>query len=298
MGSGAGNLAALDFEIFSRGHPRAELGESACWDPATNAVWWVDISGQRLLRTNLGSGETAGWATPETIGFVVLLGSDAPAVGMESGIFRFDPATNAFDRMLALDGSGQRCNDAIVDARGRLWASTMAQDAVPGRGAIHRVTPQLVFETWVDGLTIPNGIALDLERGRMLYSDSHRDVQTIWSRPLDASGLPAGNASVFATTTGLDGRPDGASLDADGNYWIAGVDGSALYVFDREGALIDTLPVPSPAPTKICFCGPDGRQAIVTSKDIGEQGGYLARASLPPTRPAGTVQPYWNPEAS
>ena len=291
-------MTQLAFDNFSRGHPRAVLGESACWDPATNAIWWVDIDGRRLLRTDAGSGETASWETPEVPGFVALSGADAPVVGMESGIHAFAPASAAYERLVAIDRPGCRFNDAIVDPLGRLWASTMPLVAEAGRGAIHLVLPDRTLRTFVEGLTIPNGIALDLERGRFLHSDSHRDVQTIWVTPLDGDDLPTGEATPFASTVSLPGRPDGASLDADGNYWIAGVDGSELYVFDLAGEVQARVAVPSVAPTKICFCGSDGRMAIVTSKDIGEQGGYLARARLPPAMPAGTVQPYWKTAAS
>jgi xylono-1,5-lactonase len=291
-GQGAG-VPSWSFEVFSQGHERARLGESPCWAPETNALWWVDVTGKRLLRTELASGESEGWQTPEFIGFVALLGPNTPVVGMETGIFRFTPETAAFERVVAFDVAGCRFNDATVDAKGRLWVSTMALDAAPRRAAVHLVTPALGLETFVGGLAIPNGLAVDLERGRLLYSDSHPDVQRIWSLPLDGDARPTGEASDHADTKALRGRPDGAALGSDGSHWIAGVDGGELYVFDTAGELVDSIPLPVPAPTKLCFAGDDGRTVVVTSKGIGESGGYLARARMPPGLSTGTVQPYW-----
>ncbi|MBL4598759.1 MAG: SMP-30/gluconolactonase/LRE family protein [Rhizobiaceae bacterium] len=287
-------MTSLSFQIFSHQHEKAQLGESPCWDPERDDLWWVDVSGKRLLKTNISSGETEVWDMPEHIGFVVLTASDAPAVGMETGIFAFTPDTGAFEKLVQYDQAGCRFNDATVDQRGRLWASTMALDAQAGRAAIHLVTEDFGLETFVNELSIPNGLAVDLDRQRIFYSDSHPDIQRIWVKPIEEASPLAGQATLFANTKNLAGRPDGAALDQDGFYWIAGVDGSELYVFDLGGELHATIAVPFPAPTKICFSGNDKRLVVVTSKDIGEFGGYLAQASLPLEMTPGIVQPYWN----
>lgn len=286
-------MLEMTIQVFSTGHEPAQLGESCCWDPQRNALWWVDIGGKRLLKTDAATGVTQSWPTPELPGFVALTASDAAVVGMETGIFRFDPVAGTFDRILDLAQPASRFNDAIVDAQGRLWASTMPLDGAAGGGAIYRVTDSLELVPIVRGLTTPNGIAVDFARRRFIYSDSHPDLQRIWTLPLGADDLPVDPATDFASTSALRGRPDGASLDDAGFYWIAGVDGSELYVFDLDGALHATVPVPFPAPTKVSFFGHDGRSVAVTSKDHGENGGYLAAGRLSQDVPAGAVQPYW-----
>lgn len=290
-------MPSLSFEVFSREHERARLGESPCWDPETNDLWWVDVTGKRLLRTDLGSGQTKGWPMPELVGFVVMMGPDAPAVGMETGIYAFAPRAGTFDRLVRFDEAGCRFNDATVDASGRLWASTMELDGQPGRAAIHLVTQRLELEPVVSGLATPNGLAVDLERGRAFHSDSHPDVQSIWEMPIEDGSGQTGEPHPFASTAELRGRPDGAALTQDGSYWIAGVDGGELYVYGLDGVLGAAVPVPFPAPTKVCFAGQDDQLIVVTSKGIGESGGYLARARMPRGMSPGTVQPYWIPGA-
>ena len=34
----------------------AQLGEGLCWSPREQAIWWVDIHGQRLMRLHPESG--------------------------------------------------------------------------------------------------------------------------------------------------------------------------------------------------------------------------------------------------
>lgn len=284
----------MNFEVFSRGHDKAQLGESCCWDADQNMIWWVDIAGMRLLKTDARTGDTTVWQTPELPGFVALEGPDAPVVGMQTGIFAFHPGSGAFHRLVALNQPASRFNDAIVDGRGRLWVSALPLDGTVA-GTVYLVAPDLALERVVDGLITPNGMAVDLTRRRFIYSDSHPDVQRIWTMPLGDGDLPAGEPTSFASTLALPGRPDGASLDEAGSYWIAGVDGSELYVFDLEGTLRAAVTVPFPAPTKISFVGGDGRSVVVASKEFGENGGFLALGQLPHDAPAGLVQPYWVP---
>ena len=283
----------LKFKQLRQTGSRTELGESPVWDPATEDVWWVDIDGRKLLRARLGSDHVEIVDTPEIPGFVVLTGPERLAVGMQSGIFSFDPRTSVFERMIALDAPGHRFNDATVDRTGRLWASTMALDASPGAASILTVSQDRALDTVITGLSIPNGLAVDVDHGRLYCSDSHPDIRSIWVRPLEPVSGALGEAALFAKTDGLDGRPDGAALDERGHYWIAGVDGAELYVFDRQGRLDERIPVPFPAPTKMCFTGPQARAIALTSKGIGEDGGYLALADLPPSFAPGIAQPYW-----
>ncbi|MEP3046153.1 MAG: SMP-30/gluconolactonase/LRE family protein [Roseibium sp.] len=287
-------MEELSFDVFSNHHKPAVLGESPAIDPESNALWWVDIDGKKILKTSLDSGRTEAWDTPEIPGFVVLAGQNAPALGMQSGIFSFDPTSGAFKRLLHFEGEGSRFNDAALDGSGRLWASTMALDGRPGSAAIHLVREDMTLQTVISGLALPNGMAIDLKRERFIYSDSHPDSQCIWMQRLNEGSPTDIEPRIFASARDLSGRPDGAALDQNGNYWIAGVDGSALYVFDLAGDLQTTVPVPFPAPTKLCFPCPEGRLVVVTSKQEGEFGGRLAKATLPTGMPAGETQPYWN----
>ncbi|WP_157982092.1 SMP-30/gluconolactonase/LRE family protein [Oceanicella sp. SM1341] len=261
----------------------AELGESPFWCPLEGCLWWVDIAGRRLLRTDPASGATAAWPTPEEPGFVVLTGPGAPAVGMESGIFAFSPGTARFTRILPLEAPGTRFNDATVDAAGRLWAATMDITVTRPLGALYRFGPEGP-ERLLDGLSTPNGLAVDAGLTRLWLSDSHPSQRHVWTLPL--TGAAPGPRRPFATLAGPDGRPDGAAIDSAGDYWIAGVDGGALHVFAPDGTHRARHATPSATPTKPAFAG--GR-LFLTAKH-----GPLAAAALAAPVPP---LPYWKPAA-
>lgn len=289
-------MAQIEFEMRVQPSGRSMLAESPVWDAETGDWWWVDIPGRQILRRPGESDEVETWDTPEETGFIVLT-DQGPAAGMETGIYAFDPRWARFDRMVAFDDPGCRFNDATVDATGRLWASTMHKAAEPGRGRLHCVGPGLNLHMVSDGLTIPNGLAHDTAGGRLFWSDSYPEVQTIWTAPLDLTTSALGAATVFAKTTDLPGRPDGAAMDADGNYWIAAVDGCEIYVFSADGTLAHRHKAPVQFPTKIGFGGPDGRGIALTSKADAQSGGYLACATLPTAYACGIPMPRWVPGA-
>lgn len=265
---------SLDFKPVS--DVRAELGESPVWSAADACVWWVDISGRRLLRTG-ADGATETWETTEQVGFVVLA-STGVVLGLESGLFAFDPSTGGFEQLVALEAPGVRFNDATTDSAGRLWAGTMDMENRRPVGQLLRIDPDLTVTVVAEGMRTPNGLAVDDVTGRLYFSDSHPEIQTIWAANLDIRSGRLSERRIFARMHEFAGRPDGGALDEDGNYWSAGVDGGAIHVFARDGSRLFEFPTPMPDTTKIAFGGPELRHIYLTSKAGSGAGGLLAVA--------------------
>ena len=69
------------------------------------------------------------------------------------------------------------------------------------------------------------------------------------------------------------GRPDGAAMDVEGNYWSAGPSAGCVNCFSPTGQLLKVLPFPVPGPTMPCFA--DGA-IYVTSLREGKSADTLA----------------------
>jgi len=282
---------AVAFTVASDGF-HAKLGESPAWSAREGCVWWVDIDGGLLCRTDIASGATSNWSTPERPGFVVLTEPDGLAVGMESGIFTFDPARSAFARIVAVDQPGHRFNDATVDWTGRLWAGSMALDATQPTGVLYAIGADRKPRPMIRGLRTANGLAADAKRSRLYLSDTNPAVQQIWTLALDGDQGLLGERSPFIDFTRLEGRPDGAALDEEGNYWIAGVGGAMVYRFTPDGRLLDIHPTPCQFPTKPAFIGPRLDRIALTSKG-GDTAADGAMAFSSPISPPGQAVPAW-----
>ena len=261
---------------------QAVLGESPVWSARDNCIWWVDVTGRKLLRSDAASGATRVWRTPEEIGFVALGAAGTVVAGMASGLFAFDPAgAGSFRMILPLEGRNVRFNDAAVDAAGRLWAATCDVDNRAPVGRLLRIDPDLRVTQMLGGLLTPNGLAVDSGRGRLFLSDSHPTVRTLWRLPVDAASGSLGEREELAHFGGLKGRPDGGALDAEGGYWIAGVGGGVLHGFSAAGARIAEVATPMPDPTKFAFGGPGLGTIFLASKSGApdSDGGHLCIAT-------------------
>jgi sugar lactone lactonase YvrE len=243
----------------------AELGESPFWSPEENCVWWVDVTGRQVLRTDADTGAPARWPTPHQVGFVARA-NGALVVGMEQGLFRFDPRAGAFDLIAGTElAPGMRFNDATVDAAGRLWASTMRVANDRAEGAIWVFSGDWRMHRVAEGFRTPNGLAFDAARSRLYFSDSHPTVRRVWHAGCDPQ-VPALQApTVFMEFAEGDGRPDGAALDAEGDYWIACLEAGTIEVRSPSGEARRSISLDAaPVVTKLAF-GPPGR-VFVTSK--------------------------------
>ena len=265
-------IAHADWRFETLSDAAAVLGESPQWSLRDGCVWWVDVTGRKLLRSDTASGHTRVWRTPEEIGFVVLTHGGAIVTGMESGLFRFDPVDGGFTLIWRLEGSSTRFNDAATDAAGRLWAATCDVDNKKPLGKLLCIEADLAVREVASGLLTPNGLAVDSGRGLLYLSDSHPTVQALWRLPLDLASGGTGAWQELARIADLKGRPDGGVIDAAGTYWIAGVGGGVLHGFSPQGRRVAEVATPMPDPTKIAFGGPLLDQVFLTSK-MGKTGG-------------------------
>jgi len=257
---------------------RATLGEGAVWDSESGKLWWVDIGAPALHRYTPDTNYTEQWLMPSAIGCVAPRRSGGAILGLEEGWSGFNPANGKItlinDR--APGRASHRFNDGAVDPAGRFWAGTMPK-AGPRNAAAGEAGDGELFCLEADGscrqvlgsLYIQNGLAFSPDGKRMYLSDSYPAVRTIWQFDYDLeTGVPA-NRRLFFDTRTVAGRPDGAAMDADGCYWMAGVDGWQILRLTPEGKVDRTIDVPIEKPTCLAFGGADLGDLYITSMGAG-----------------------------
>lgn len=224
------------------------------------------------------------FGAPEMAGTVSPMRDGRMALGLESGLFVLDPRDASVVPLSAPRDLlvSHRFNEAAVDPAGRLVIGSMMKSQVghAGDGVLYAFA-RGVWRRLGDGFWRVNGLAFSPD-GRTIYvADSHPDVQTVWRASYDVGTGDMGEREVFATTRGLAGRPDGAAIDADGGYWLAGVDGGELYRFAPDGRLDRRVALPVAKPSRPCFGGRALDRLYVTSlatgaeAETGRLDGYL-----------------------
>ena len=160
-------------------------------------------------------------------------------------------------------------NDLTTDLEGRIYVGSVAfkvfsdDEMIPGH--LHVIDVDGSVRTISDGVMLTNGLGFSPD-GRTLY---HADARDAVVRHYEVN--PDGNVAdwkPFVQTN--NGHPDGLAIAEDGSIWIAMAYGSRVDVFESNGALRESLPVPLPMVTSVCFGGSDLKDLYVVT---GSRGG-------------------------
>ncbi|HYE27814.1 MAG TPA: SMP-30/gluconolactonase/LRE family protein [Allosphingosinicella sp.] len=245
----------------------AELGEGPVWVERDLALWFVDIKRRKIHRFDPEGGESRSWDSPEQIGFLLPAESGFIA-GLESGLHRFDEESGEFALIAAVeaDRPGNRINDGVVDAAGRLWFGTMDNDEKEPTGRFYRFQSGQLADAGLPPVVITNGPAISSD-GRTLY---HVDTLAglIHACDLRADGS-LGETRPFVRIAPEDGYPDGPTVDAEGCLWIGLYFGWEARRYSPRGELLNRVSFPTSNITKLAFGGSDGRTAYATTARQG-----------------------------
>src|SRR5690606_29900507 len=105
-------------------------------------------------------------------------------------------------------------------------------------------------------------------------------ARKVWTFDIDPATGDASERRVFIDlqTLSIDGRPDGATVDAEGCYWVALIDAWRVARFDPFGQLMQSIELPVRWPTCPCFGGPDLKTLYVTNLRTGRKADQLAES--------------------
>ena len=270
------------------------LGEGPAWDAARQRVWWVDITGQRVLWRALDGRGAGEWPVGELIGAVIVRQDGALTVCLRDGLATLDPDTGAILPTLPLPDSHRlssvplRMNDAKVAPDGSLFAGTMFvdnSDDVEGKSALYRIRGNDIAIA-VPDVTLSNGLGWSPDRSRMYYVDTM--TRRIDSFDLDDDGMPV-NRRPFVDLGSPDLNPDGLAVDDEGGVWLAVWGGSQVRRYDEMGALTGVIEVPTPQVSSCAFIGSGLRTLTITTAAVGLASEELAGAGLTYTCDAGVA---------
>jgi sugar lactone lactonase YvrE len=276
------------------------VGESPVWRAAQDALYWVDIPAQTLVRYELSRTRRTEWPLPERVGSFAFDRHGTVLAALETGLFAVtlhephedaSPTGEEHARQgtasahrivpVAHEAPRMRFNDGRCDRQGRFWAGTMVQDAAAPHpaGKLYRYDARSGLSApVVDGLCTQNGLAWSPDGRTMYLSDSHSSSRLIWAFDYDIDdGVPT-RRRVFADLHDHAGRPDGAAIDADGCYWTCANDAGLLLRFAPDGRLDRTLALPAAKPSMCAFGGAGLDTLFVTTirpAPAGEHDGYV-----------------------
>jgi sugar lactone lactonase YvrE len=242
----------------------ADLGEGPVWVERDQALWFTDIKRQKIYRFDPASGERRSWDAPEQVGFVLPAKSDGFVVGLQSGLYHFDPDGDAFSLIVEVepDLPDNRLNDGVVDSNGRIWFGTMDNSERAKSGAFYCFDRGALKRTHLTGISITNGPAVSPEGDRLYWVDTLAGTISACDIAPDDELGPSREIVRIAPA---DGHPDGPTVDSEGCIWIALYSGWEARRYSPNGALLDRVRFPVSNITKLAFGGPDLKSAFATT---------------------------------
>ncbi|WP_412050769.1 SMP-30/gluconolactonase/LRE family protein [Hoeflea sp. Naph1] len=263
---------------------RAELGEGTVWDPVAQVLWWIDIYGPTIYRFDPASRENHSWTAPEYLGCIGLRRSGGLVLTMASGFHFFDPDTGVFTPIAdpEQDMSDTRFNDGKTDRQGRFWSGSMFE--APGKpaakiGALYRLDTDHSVHKVIDGVGCANGLAWSPDGDKMYFTDSHTHL--VWVFDFDPESGEVSNRRVLIDLSDRDFIVDGATVDADGCYWLTIPFKGKLLTYDPDGKLMREIDMPCDLPTCCEFGGKDLDVLYVTTARLRRSDSELAGQQSP-----------------
>src|SRR5215211_675158 len=202
---------------------QAQLGEGTRWDDRYSELLHVDILAGRVFRDEINEDgmlyPVRSYEVPGTVGAIAPIQNDDGwmlATGRNISYLR----PNGDLRLVAeVAGEATRMNDAACDPQGRFWAGTLANDQHPGGGSLYRLEGDGRAELILDGLTISNGLGWSPDSRTMYLTDSGPGV--IHAFRFDPQDGSISDDRVLVDVPEDVGPPDGLTVDAEGDLWVA-----------------------------------------------------------------------------
>jgi L-arabinonolactonase len=215
---------------------RCGVGEGLFWDADSQLLRFLDIPGKQLWSYDPVTEATTTADTPERPGTWAKCESAEAGyiVAFESGFALFNPDTGAMTKCdmgdLKIDpANGGRLNDGRCDRQGRLVCGGYNDMLIPGlkQSSCFQVSPDgLKVRKLIDTpIACANSTCFSPDGETMYFCDTPERV--IWAFDYDIATGDATNRRDFIdfNARGLDGVPDGSTVDAQGGLWSCNITG-------------------------------------------------------------------------
>lgn len=247
--------------------PRCSVGEGPVWDEAEQALYYIDILEKRVFRWDPASGEQRSWDVPAMIGSMALREGGGAVVALPDGIHALDFGSGAVTPLALFSPPDPRIQlaDGKVDRAGRFVFGTSHRQAREPVGGLFSLGTDGAIRQLDSGLILGNGPCFSPDNRTLYHADSMR--QAVYAYDYDLATGAVSNRRLFFDSTAYGPIPDGATIDADGDMWLAVCEGGVVLRLSPAGEVRQVIDMPTRLPASCMFFGTALDRLFVPSID-------------------------------
>ena len=253
-----------------------KLAETPIWDFRNGCIYWTALFEGKIGEWNPETNKERSWDTG-----CKWLGSAIPAqdeskllVVMEGGAYLLDKETGEFSLIVNPEPHKpqNRYNDSRVDARGRIFMSSVAKTyATPDfkedhTGTFYMVEKDGKVSIVEEEIIQYNGIVWTADNTKMYVVDTWNATLLSWDYDLDKG--PVGKSRIVLDFKEQFGTPDGLCIDEEDSIYVTHWSGK-ISIWDKDLKLKEQVQFPV---EQVCcggFGGKDMKDLYVATAQFG-----------------------------
>ncbi len=234
-------------------------------------IWWegflyyVDIESHKIIRFDTKSGYEMIFDVGQRVGTVVPREEGGLVWAGDNGLYFLNEFTGESTPITdpEPDKENNRFNDGKCSPDGRLFAGTISLKKVTGDASLYRLDPDHTLHTAHTNVTNSNGLAWNASGDTLYYIDTPR--REVLAFDYDQTTGNLSNERVAFATDAIDASPDGMTIDAQGNLWIAFCHGACVVQYKPTGELLQKIDIPCLETTACAFGGHYFNELYITT---------------------------------
>ncbi|KAI4465924.1 regucalcin [Holotrichia oblita] len=226
----------------------------------------------------------AGQASEKRVSFIIPIEDKENkfliGYGNELAILSWDGVSNkieGLETVVALQNTDDKnhvFNDGKADPWGRIWAGIYllkpsgGLDVKENQGTLFALKSDKTLGVLTSGVTLSNGLTWNDDLKKFYYIDTM--AGEVYQFDYKDSQISNQRTIFEFSEVGIDGGPDGMTIDSDGNLWIACFGGSKIIQIDpkKPNTLLKTIDMPVKQVTCVEFGGLNYEDLYVTTGSI------------------------------
>lgn len=242
------------------------VGEGPLWNAKTDTFMFLDIRGKCIIKKAQNSEEKI--KLPGQIGCMAICENGDLLVALEDAVYRMKNG-ELFKAHQDIKIKGRRFNDGKIGPDGAFYLGTTDDNK---EGAFYRLRDGILTELF-DGCGCSNGLDWTNDKKFMYYIDTPKQMVEIFD--FDIENGEISNRRKFMDIPKNWGAPDGMTLDANDDLWIALWGGSKVIHVDKETKkVVSEIPVPCPKASCCAFGGKDLNELYITTAAMADTKEY------------------------